>query len=264
LYRETVDVDRATKFTSIWIDQQVAAQRAAGLKEILRAVDEEILQTQRRRSAGDATVADVLGLTERRAALFAQLDAAELTAAQALPEWTRLDLAAALRDIDQMTLELQDELNHKQRLQAWDVALVGGFMKPYGDVPDPAGTRTQPFVALSVTYNLNAPAYRRRLDASAASLLEMRHAQNDDLFQRVAALETSMTRDRAIEQEHIPTLEAEQLRLSDEYSHLEAIESPEGWRMRASTRISLAATVLELRLARLRLRLVSERHGTTE
>jgi hypothetical protein len=261
LYRETLDVDRATKFTTVAIDQQVATQRVAGLKEVLRIVDEEIEQTQKRRSAGDATVADVLGLTDRRAALFTQLESAELIAAQVIPDWTRLDLAAALGDIDQTTLELQDELNHKQILQSWDVALVGGVMKPYADIPDQTSMRTQPFVALTVTYNLNARAYRRRLDASTASLLEMRHAQNDELYQRVSLLETGMARELVIEEGHLPTLEAESVRLADEYAHLQAIESPEGWRMRTITRISLAAASLELRLSRLRIKLLTESHA---
>lgn len=261
LYRETLDVDRATKFAFLAVTQRVGAERSQALTDVLRIVDEEIAATRRRRKSGNGTLEDLLSLTERREAVFALFILAQTDAAQAVPDWHPVNLKQAMDHIDGTTRSIEVELNHKQALQTWDVALVGGFLKPIDGSPVYMSTKTQRFVALSVTYNFNARAYGRQLDETSTALLALRHQQNDDLFQRVVVLEKTVAQNLAIDQESLPTLVDDADRLGVEYAKIKKIDSPVALRIRAKLRIGLALATVELRMARLRISLLSQYHA---
>jgi uncharacterized protein YigA (DUF484 family) len=258
LYRVRLDVDRATRFQLASINQRIAQMRVDDLKNVLSIVDEELAATQKRRNAGNATVADVLALTQQRQALFAQYRAAQTEiAAQVVPELPALDLSRSLSEIDAATVALRDEMNHKAELQTWDVALLAGVQTPFGAPPVGTSTRTRPYAALTASYNLNASAYRRQLGDATTSLIEMQHQQNDEIFQKVHALQTVMANSRKAEQDNLPALEAAANSLNDQYTRIRYIDSPEALKIRAGIRINLAVAEMELHIARYRITLLS-------
>jgi hypothetical protein len=262
LYRVRLDVDRATRYQLASIDQRVAQRRVDDLKDVLSIADEEIAATLKRRNAGEATVADVLALTQQRQALFTQYRAAQTeVAAQVVPEFPALDLSRSLSQIDAATLALQNEMNHKAELQTWDVSLLAGAQTPFGAPPVGAPTRTRPYAALTATYNLNASAYRRQLGDATTSLIEMQHQQNDELFQKVYALQTAMANTRKAEQDNLPALEAAANSLNDQYTRIRTIDSPEAMKIRPGLRISLAVAEMELHVSRYKITLLSNEYA---
>lgn len=262
LYRARHDVELATRYRLASIDQRIAQMRVTDLKDVLSIADEEITATRKRVDAGDATIADVMALTQQRQALFIQYRAAQsAVATQVIPELQPLNLNQSLAQIDDATLALQDELNHKAELQTWDVALLAGAQTPFGRIPAGASTRTQPYAALTATYNFNATAYRRELGDATTALIEMQHQQNDELFQKVYALQTAMADSLKAEQDNLPALEDDTRRLNDQYTRIRSIDSPESLKIRPTVRISLAVAAMELHIARYKITLLSSENA---
>ncbi|MDR0479350.1 MAG: hypothetical protein LBH31_06025, partial [Burkholderiaceae bacterium] len=266
LYRATVDVDRATKYRLAAIAQRVGTQRVKGLGNsgALKVLNEEIAATQKRMGAGDATLADLMALTDRRATVMTQLRAAQNDAIQPVPDLPDVNLDQAMVRIDQATLALQKELNHQQTLQTWDLALIGGVQKPLADMPAGTSTGMQPFVGLTVSYNLSAQAYRRKLDNATASLMALRRQQNDQLYQRVSMLKKTLADNLKMAQDSLPVLTDEFNRLSATYARLQKLDTPESVRMRTQIRVSLALAKAELDATRTQITLLSDYHAQNQ
>ncbi|WP_238268904.1 hypothetical protein [Paraburkholderia terrae] len=262
LYSRTLNVDRFVKYGMPSIDRQVAIQQVADLKDVLDILNEEIMSADKRLQSGNGTLSDLLTLRQQRDQVAAQYVAAKTeVASQPIPEVPHIDLKQAIAQIDDTTLDLQSELNHKQKLQAWDVSLVGGMQKPISGAPVNTSTGYQPFVSVTFTYNFNAASYGRKLDNATRSLMTMRHQLNDELAQKVDGLQRSMAERLAVQQENLPQLLDEQNRLSDEYERLHTLASPEALRMKSQIRVSLAMAAMKVHLARLQITLLSQNYA---
>lgn len=262
LYSRTLNVDRFVKYGMPSIDRQVAIQQVADLKDVLDILNEEIMSADKRLQSGNGTLSDLLTLRQQRDRMAAQYVAAKTeVASQPIPEVPHIDLKQAIAQIDETTLDLQDELNHKQKLQAWDVSLVGGMQKPISGTPVNTSTGYQPFVSVTFTYNFNAASYGRKLDNATRSLMTMRHQLNDELAQKVDGLQRSMADRLAVQQENLPQLLGEQSQLSDEYERLRTLASPEALRMKSQIRVSLAMAAMKVHLARLQITLLSQNYA---
>ncbi|WP_131542623.1 hypothetical protein [Paraburkholderia hospita] len=262
LYSRTLNVDRFVKYGMPSIDRQVAIQQVADLKDVLDILNEEIASADKRLRSGNGTLSDLLTLRQQRDQVAAQYVTAKTeVASQPMPDVPPVDLKQAIAQIDETTLDLQDELNHKQKLQAWDVSLVGGMQKPISGTPMNSSTGYQPFVSVTFTYNLNAASYGRKLDSATRSLMTMRRQLNDELAQKVDGLQRSMAERLAVQQENLPQLLDEQNRLSDEYERLRALASPEALRIKSQIRVSLAMAAMKVHLARLQITLLSQNYA---
>jgi hypothetical protein len=182
-------------------------------------------------------------------------------ASQQIPDVPQINLKEAMAQIDESTLALQDELNHKQKLQTWDVSLIGGVQKPISGAPFNTSTGYQPFVSVTVTYNFNAMSYGRKLDNATNSLMTMRRQLNDELAQKVDGLQKSMADLLSVQNEILPQLIDEQVRLSEEYERLRKLDSPEALRMKSQVRVSLAMAAMKVHLARLQITLLSQNYA---
>lgn len=259
LYSRTLNVDRFIKYGMPSIDRQVAIQQVADLKNVLDILNEEIASADKRLRSGNGTLPDLLTLRQQRDQVAAQYVTAKTeVASQPIPDVPPVDLKSALAQIDATTLDLQNELNHKQKLQAWDVSMVGGLQKPISGAPMNTSTGYQPFVSVTFTYNFNAASYGRKLDNATRSLMTMRHQLNDELAQKVDGLQRSMAERLALQKETLPQLLDEQTRLGDEYEALRALASPEAQRVKSQIRVSLAMAAMKVHLARLQITLLSQ------
>jgi hypothetical protein len=265
LYGRTLSVDRFVKYGMPSIDRQVAIQQVVDLKDVLDILNEEIASADKRLASGNGTLSDLLTLRQQRDQVAAQYVTAKAeVASQPMPDVPRIDLKQALAQIDETTLALQEELNHKQKLQAWDVSLVGGMQKPISGTPVNTSTGYQPFVSVTFTYNFNAASYGRKLDNVTHSLMTMRHQLNDELAQKVDGLQRSMAERLAVQQESLPQLLNEQNRLSDEYERLRTLASPEALRMKSQIRVSLAMAAMNVHLTRLQITLLSQNNNAQD
>lgn len=252
LYAQTVDLDRNVKYRLAIIDREVAVQRVQDLQRILQTIDEEIAQANARKRSGNATLADVVSLTQRRQQVYSQyLGARDDANKPGIPEVPSIDLAAAIQSIEALTLDLQDELNRKQRLQTWDVSMVVGMQKPISGQSPGASSNARPFASLGFTYNLNGADYGRKLDAATASMMVLRREQNDQLFHQVEVLKMTMAETQNLLRASQPTLDAEVDRLKDEFASVHGIDSSEALRVRAHLRLNLAMAEMDQRLSRL-------------
>lgn len=262
LYSRTLNVDRFVKYGMPSIDRQVAIQQVADLKDVLDILDEEIASADKRLRSGNGTLSDLMTLRQQRDQVAAQYVSARTeVASQPIPEVPSVDLKQALAQIDETTLDLQNELNHKQKLQTWDVALVGGMQKPISGTAVNTSTGYRPFVSVTFTYNFNAQSYARKLDNATRSLMTMRHQLNDELAQKVDGLRRSMAGRVAVQQENLPQLLDEQTRLGDEYERVRALTSPEALRMKSQIRVSLAMAAMKVHLARLQITLLTQNYA---
>ncbi|OUL92992.1 hypothetical protein [Paraburkholderia hospita] len=262
LYGRTLSVDRAVKYGMPAIDKQLAVAQAADLKDVVDILNEEIESADKRLRSGNGVLSDVLTLRQQRDQVLTQYTAAKTeVASQQIPDVPQIDLKQALARIDETTLDLQDELNHKQKLQAWDVSLVGGMQKPISGVPVNTSTGYQPFVSVTFTYNFNAVSYGRKLDNATRSLMTMRRQLNDELAQKVDGMQRSMADRLSVQKESLPSLLDEQSRLSGEYERLRKLDSPEALRMKSLIRVSLAMAAMKVHLARLQITLLTQNYA---
>jgi hypothetical protein len=258
LYSRTLSVDRFVKYGMPSIDRQIAVQRATDLNNVLDILNEEIASAEKRLRTGNGTLSDLLTLRQQRDQVSAQYVAAKTEVASGqIPDVPRVDLKQALAQIDETTLNLQDELNHKQELQTWDVALVGGMQKPISGTAVNTSTGYRPFVSVTFTYNFNAVSYGHKLDNATRSLMTMRRQLNDELTQKVDELQRSMAGRLSVQKESLPELLDERNHLSDEYEKLRALDSLEALRMKSQVRVSLAMAAMKVHLARLQITLLS-------
>jgi len=262
LYSRTLSVDRVVKYRMPSIEKQIAAQQAADLKDVLDILNEEITSTEKRLRTGNGTLSDMLTLRQQRDQVSTQYVAARTdVASQQIPDVPQINLKEAMTQIDESTLALQDELNHKQKLRAWDVSLIGGVQKPISGAPFNTSTGYQPFVSVTFTYNFNAMSYGRKLDNATNSLMTMRRQLNDELAQKVDGLQKNMADLLSVQNEVLPQLIDEQVRLSEEYERLRKLDSPEALRMKSQVRVSLAMAAMKVHLARLQITLLSQNYA---
>lgn len=265
LYDHSLDVERIVKYKLPFIENQVTLQRITDLANVLSILDEEIAATEKRKRAGNATVADIVALTQQRMEIYHQYTTAKSEAAiSQFPEIPQINVEQALHQVDDLTLELQEELNHKQALQAWDVSLVGGMQKPISGQPFGTSTGAQPFVSLTFTYNFNAASYKRKLENSTSSLMEMRRQQNDELSHQAFVLQQSISASLAAEKSVLPQLIEETNRLSSDLGSLREADSTEALRMKSLIRVSLAIAAMEAHLARFKITLLSNDYAQSQ
>jgi|GEM_PF-1171770 hypothetical protein len=259
LYAQTVDLGRAVKYRMAAVERDVATQRVQDLQRILQTTDEEIVQANARKRSGNATLADVVSLTQRRQQIYSQYMSARDDANKpGIPEVPSVDMDAAIQSIETLTLDLQDELNRKQKLQAWDVSVVVGMQKPISGQPSGSSTNARPFASLAFNYNLNAIDYGRKLEAATASMMALRREQNDELFHQVDVMRKAIEETRNLLRTSQPTLDAEVNRLNEELASVRDIDSAEAWRVRAHLRLNLMTAEMDQRLARLRAERLAE------
>ncbi|AUT75715.1 hypothetical protein C2L64_46130 [Paraburkholderia hospita] len=262
LYGRALSVERFVKYGMPSIDRKIAVRQAADLKDVLDILDEEIAAADKRLRTGNGTLSDLLTLRQQRDQMSTQYVAAKIESTSAqVPDVPQVDLKQALAQIDETTLDLQDELNHKQKLQAWDVALVGGMQKPISGTAMNTSTGYRPFVSVTFTYNFNAVSYGHKLDNATRSLMTMRRQLNDELAQKVDGLQKSMAERLNVQKESLPQLLDEQSRLSGEYERLRTLDSPEALRMKSQIRVSLAMAAMKVHLARLQITLLSQSYA---
>lgn len=262
LYQQSADIDKVTKYKMNSITRQIESLRVKELKKVIGIVDDEIAKMEKRKKAGNATVADLLAIKEQRYKLFSEYSASkDAVAAIILPEVPDTDIAASLKKMDEKTLALQKELNQKSQLQTWDVTLTGGLEKPLSGASAGSSNDYKPFVSVLLNYNLNASDYARKLDQASASLIEYQHQQDDGLYHRVDVLQKSMAASSQNQREILPVLKAELSQMSSEYKKLHNLNSPEGLRAQSQIRVNLAMTEMELHLAQLKLKLFTENHA---
>jgi hypothetical protein len=259
LYGHSLDVALFVKYKLATIDRQVAAHRALGLQGLLDILDESIAAAEWRRQAGDATVGDLLALTQQRLQIHSQYVAEKEAAVQpeppALPD---IDVEEALRQIDDLTFQLHQELDHKLALQVWDVALIGGMQKPLAGEPAGSSTGYQPFVSVTFTYNFNEGAYKRRLDTATASLMELRRKQNDELAHQVSTLRKSLADIMNLQKSMLPQAQAQRQQFSESLERLRLVGTAEAVKMRSQMRIALAMATMEEDLINFKLGLLSK------
>ena len=259
LYAQTVDLTRNVKYRMAAVDREVATQRVLDLQRILQTTDEEIVQANARKRSGNATLADVVSLTQRRQQIYSQYMSARDDANKpGIPEVPSVDLGAAIQAIEALTLELQDELNRKQKLQAWDLSVVVGMQKPISGQPSGSSSNARPFASLAFTYNLNAIDYGRKLEAATASMMTLRREQNDELFHQAEVLRKTIDETQNLLHASQPTLDAEVDRLKEELASVRDIDSAEAWRVRAHVRLNLMTAEMDQRLTRLRAQRLAE------
>lgn len=259
LYAYTTDLQRVLKYQLAAIDQRIAQRRARFISEVLAILDDEIARAQRRRRAGNATLADVFSLDQQRQQLYSQYRLAQQDAANpAIPNVRRLDPVSTLGKIEAVTATLQEVLNRKQRLQAWDVVLIVGMQKPVlgGTTANASGAK--PYASMSFTYNLNARAYAGQLDDASRSLIALRREQNDELNKQVSVLLQTVAERVKLERSALPRLAADVDRIANESERVQTIDTSEAARMRALLRVDLALATMEQNLATDRLTLLTE------
>ena len=259
LYAQTVDLTRNVKYRMAAVDREVATQRVLDLQRILQTTDEEIVQANARKRSGNATLADEVSLTQRRQQIYSQYMSARDDANKpGIPEVPSVDLGAAIQSIEALTLDLQDELNRKQKLQAWDLSVVVGMQKPISGQPSGSSSNARPFASLAFTYNLNAIDYGRKLEAATASMMTLRREQNDELFHQAEVLRKTIDETQNLLHASQPTLDAEVDRLKEELASVRDIDSAEAWRVRAHVRLNLMTAEMDQRLTRLRAQRLAE------
>lgn len=258
LYAHSLDVELIVNFRMLAIEQQVAARRVEELTKVLGLLDEEVRLAERRKQSGDATTAEVMALNQHRLQLHGQWLAAQRAAVgREIPELPTVDVGEALQEVDRLTLALQGELNRRQALQAWDVALVGGLQRPIsGQVPG-ASPELKPFASLTFRYNFNDIVYRRQLDATATSALALRKAQNAELTRRLHYLRESVGRMLKVETAALPGLAEQRRSLAAEMERLRDIDSALARKAKSQLRVSLAVAAMEENLSRFKVGLLN-------
>ena len=262
LYGRSLDVQRIVQYKMALIDKQVAERQVLELQRLLGVFDQELDAAQKRKVAGNATLADVMALTQQRLQLYNQYSAVRSSAMLPIPQVPDINPEDALREVDDLTRALQEELNYKQSLQAWDLQLIVGMQKPILGSADGSAARTAgPFASLNFTYNLNAMAYARKLAESVESLMELRQRQNEGLAVQVRALEKNIADSLTVQKDLLAEIRAQIERLKADFTRLSGLRSVEAMRMMMQIRLNLATARMQERLARFKIRLLSGPDG---
>ncbi|MFM0321092.1 hypothetical protein [Caballeronia glebae] len=259
LYGRTLDLQHIVKYKMARIDRVVAEARVRDLENLLAILDEEIASAEKRTKSGNATITDVFSLRQQRLQSYGQLIAAksDVTGLE-IPEVPNIDVDEAMKDVDDITLRLQTELNHKQELQTWDVTLIGGVQKPISGQPVGSSSGYRPFASVNFTYNLNSSAYKSQLAASTSSLMELRKQQNDELAHQVSAFKKAALETVDAQKQLLPDLTSQIRSFATQMNALGRGESVAAARMRTQLRIGLAMAAMEEHLVNLKITLLSK------
>lgn len=260
LHDRTLDLERNVRYRLAAVDRAVAEQRASALLGVLELVDEQITQTEARKRVANATAADLLLLKQRRRQIYNdQLTAKQAANQPGIPAVPVVDLTETMRTVEELTLALQGELNHKRKLEAWDLSIIAGMQRTLSGQTAGDAVGTRPFASVAFTYNLNAADYSRKLETATASLIAMRKTQNDDLFQQTAALQHTLSEEQALTHGALREVDAEVVQLKEDLASLRNIDTAEAWRVGRQIQLNLATAEMERRLLRLRAELLTHR-----
>ncbi|MDR2991663.1 MAG: hypothetical protein LBU72_07040 [Burkholderiaceae bacterium] len=274
LYGSSLDLELITKYKMAAINQQVARQQTVELENILHLIDDEIAITRKRKNAGDATMADITGLRQQRQQIYGQYITAKGGAIiPSIPNLPKVDAEKTMHQVDDLTRALQVEINRKQALQAWDIALIAGWEKPTknqtgnfsADIP-PYGLQShsytingqsQNFVALTFSYNINMEPYKHKLADSVESLMAYRHQQNDGLDTQVKDMQKNISDTLKLQRDSLIQIDQQIDQLNVDLNHLQGLESIEALKLGSQIRINLAIASMQDHLARLTIKLLS-------
>jgi hypothetical protein len=217
---------------------------------------------------------DVIALTQQRLQIYSQYSSAKNAAViPYIPDVPRIDAGKTMGQVNAITRALQEELSHKQTLQAWDLALIvgmqrsfsgeiGTFTTDYGalagqSIPYNINTRTSTSALLSFSYNINMEPYKRKLADSVTSMMKLQQQQNDGLMHQVQVLQKSISQNLEIQKNSLVQINKQINHLSADLQRLKKFDSIQALKMRSQISISLAILIMENHLTALRIKLLS-------
>jgi K+-sensing histidine kinase KdpD len=223
---------------------------------------------------GNATLADVIALMQQRQQIYGQYITAKNSAIiPSIPAIPQINVTKAMHQVDDLTRALQAELNHKQALQAWDIALIAGWQKstsgqagsfsatipPYGfqSIPYTVNSQSNDFINLTFSYNINMEPYKHKLADSVDSLMAYRRQQNDGLNQQVKNMQKNISDNLELQRNSLIQIDQQVDHLTADLNRLQGLDSIEALRLRSQIRISLAIASMEDHLARFTIKLLS-------
>jgi hypothetical protein len=274
LYDYSYDIQHVVKYKIPLIEQLVAKQQVIELENVLQLIDDQIAATKQRKQVGNATITDVIALTQQRSQIYNQYITAKNAAAiPYIPDVPTIDIEKTMRQVETLTRALQEELNHKQALQAWDIAFIAGWQRSFSgevgtfstetppltgqSIPYNINTRSSTFAFLSFSYNINMEPYKNKLADSVASLIKFQQQQTDGLARQAEALQKSTAEGIRIQQNSLPQIDDQINDLNTDLKHLQGFNSIEALKMISQIRINLAIATMEDHLTRFRIKLLA-------
>jgi hypothetical protein len=276
LYSQNLDLQNVVKYKMPLIDQMVAKQQVIELENILHLLDDQTAAAEKRKGTGNATIADVMTFMQQRSQIYDQYSAAKISAViPHLPDIPKIDVEKSMHEVNVLTRTLQEELNHKQALQAWDIAFIAGMQRAFAgevgtfsteappltgqSIPYNINTRTSTFAFLSFSYNINMEPYKHKLAASVTSLMKLQQQQNDGLTRQVQFLQKSISDSLDIQKNSLGQIDQQIDYFNTDLKRLQGLQSIEAFQMRSQISINLAIATMEDHLTRLRIKLLSSK-----
>jgi hypothetical protein len=222
LYQATVEAQMEILYAQPSLEKEALQNRLARIDEASKSLDALLAETAKMVAAQNATRPMLFALQTTRFRLDADRADTEMkSAALYVPPLSGKplrELVAAKLDGEAAEQKALDRLSRQNN---WDVALSVGIHQQM----NPVAQGTQPYGAVSVSYNLASHSINRHLDQAAAAYGEWKKVQESDVARNAEILRQHLSESITVQESRLKTLQEEGKQLDSELRSVATVET---------------------------------------
>jgi hypothetical protein len=221
LYKATTSAQQKVQYAITSLEKDALQNRLVLIAQASKSLDALMLQTAEMIKAQNATNVMLFSLQTTKIKLDAdRADTRLKIAALYFPPVSDKPLKELVAEKQQNELKEQRALDKVNRQNSWDVALSVGAHQQV----NPFAQGTQPYGAVTVTYNFASRAIDKHLDRAEAAYGDWKNVQESDVVRDMEVLRQQLEEDISIEEAKLDSLQQESKAIE---KNLEAVSSPD-------------------------------------
>lgn len=221
LYKTTTSAQQKIQYSIPSLERDALQNRLALIEQASKSLDALMKNTAEMVNAQNATKVMLFSLQTTEIKLNADLADTRLKiAALRSPTISEEPLKQLVAEKQQNELEEQKALDRISRQNSWDVALSVGAHQQV----NPVAQGTQPYGAVSITYNFAGRSIDKHLDRAETAYGDWKNAQDGDVVRNMEILRRQLLDDISVQQNKLDSLQQEGKQIE---ANLQAVANPD-------------------------------------